>query len=100
MNHSRLAAPTAPIDRRASDEAACAGKLEVLLLMGSGVVAAAQTRFPRPRRGVIDGGDAVADRLPVAVNERDVDREVDARTRHHLPLERIAMQIDNARQHF
>ena len=31
------------------------------------IVAAAQARLPRPGRGVIDGGDAVADRLPVAV---------------------------------
>ena len=42
MSHSRLAANTIPIDRGASHEAACAGKLQVLLLMGSGVVAAAQ----------------------------------------------------------
>jgi DHA1 family inner membrane transport protein len=42
MSHSSLAANTMPIDRGASGEAACAGKLQVLLLMGSGVVAAAQ----------------------------------------------------------
>ena len=42
MNHSRLAANTVPIDQGASHEAACAGKLQVLLLMGSGVLAAAQ----------------------------------------------------------
>jgi DHA1 family inner membrane transport protein len=42
MSHSRLAANTVPIDRGTSDEAACAGNLQVLLLMGSGVVAAAQ----------------------------------------------------------
>ena len=42
MSHSSLAANTVPIDRGASHEAACAGKLQVLLLMGSGVVAAAQ----------------------------------------------------------
>jgi len=42
MSHSRLAANTVPIDRDASNEAACAGTLQVLLLMGSGVVAAAQ----------------------------------------------------------
>jgi hypothetical protein len=40
MSHSSLAANTVPIDRGGSHEAACAGKL--LLLMGSGVVAAAQ----------------------------------------------------------
>jgi MFS transporter, DHA1 family, inner membrane transport protein len=46
MSHSSLAANMVPIDRGASHEAACAGelqvKLQVLLLMGSGVVAAAQ----------------------------------------------------------
>src|SRR5437879_2783215 len=42
MSHSRLAANTVPIERGASDETASAGKLQVLLLMGSGVVAAAQ----------------------------------------------------------
>jgi MFS family permease len=40
MSLSRLAANTVPIG--ASDAAACAGKLQVLLLMGSGVIAAAQ----------------------------------------------------------
>ena len=42
MSHSSLAANTVPIDRGASHEATCARKLQVLLLMGSGVVAAAQ----------------------------------------------------------
>jgi hypothetical protein len=48
---------------------------------------------------MIDGRDAVGDRLPVAVDQRDVDRKVDSGARHHLPLERIAMQIDNAGQY-
>jgi hypothetical protein len=47
-----------------------------------------------------DGGDAVCDRLPVAVDQRHVDGKVDARAGHHLPLEGVAMQVDNARQHF
>src|SRR3954453_7661798 len=42
MSHSSLAANMVPIDRGASHEAASASKLQVLLLMGSGVVAAAQ----------------------------------------------------------
>jgi hypothetical protein len=42
MSYSRLAANTVPIARAASDEAAGAGRLQVLLLMGSGVVAAAE----------------------------------------------------------
>ncbi len=40
----------------------------------------------------------VGNDLPVGVGERDVEREVDARTRHHLPFERIAMYIDDTRQ--
>ena len=48
---------------------------------------------------MIDGGDAVADRLPVAVDERDIDGKIDAGARHHLSFERVAMQIDDARQH-
>ena len=63
------------------------------------IVAAAQARLPRPGRGVKDRGDAVGDRLPVAVDQRHVDREIDAGARHHLPLEGIAMQVDDARQH-
>ena len=45
------------------------------------------------------GGHAVADGLPVAVKQRQVDREIDAGARHHLPLERVAMEVDDARQH-
>src|SRR3954453_12447494 len=44
-------------------------------------------------------GDAGADRLAIAVGERHVDRKVDPGARHHLSLESIAMQIDDARQH-
>jgi hypothetical protein len=62
-------------------------------------VAAAKARHPRPSRGVKDRGDAVADRLTVAVGERHIDRKTDAGAGHHLPLERVAMQIDDARQH-
>src|SRR6266404_1284478 len=46
-----------------------------------------------------DRGDAVADRLPVTVHKRDIERKIDARARHHLPFEGVAMQIDDARQH-
>ena len=45
-----------------------------------------------------DRGDAVGDRLPVAFQERDVDRKSDARPRHHLPLERVAVNVDDARE--
>src|SRR3954452_4848263 len=44
-------------------------------------------------------GDAVADRLAIAVGERHVDPKVDPGARHHLSLEGIAMQIDDSRQH-
>src|SRR6185312_2308320 len=63
------------------------------------VVAAAQTRLPGPGRSMEDGGDAVGDGLAVAIEQRHVDRKIDAGTRHHLPLERIAVQIDNAGKH-
>ncbi|MGY4329216.1 hypothetical protein ACVWWG_003633 [Bradyrhizobium sp. LB7.2] len=63
------------------------------------IVGAAQARLPRTGRGVKHRGDAVADRLAVTVGERHIDREVDTGTRHHLPLEGIAMQIDDAGQH-
>ncbi len=63
------------------------------------IVGAAQAGLPRPGGGVIDGGDAVADRLPVAVDQRNVDRKVDAGARHHLPLEGVAMEVDDAGQH-
>ncbi|MGY4355452.1 hypothetical protein ACVW0J_001945 [Bradyrhizobium sp. i1.7.7] len=69
------------------------------LHQGARIAGAAQARLPRTGRGVKDGGDAVADRLAVTVGERDVDREVDAGARHHLALEGIAMQIDDAGQH-
>lgn len=62
------------------------------------IAGAAQARLPRTGRGVKNRGDAVADRLAVAVGERDVDREIDPGARHHLSLEGIAMQIDDARQ--
>ena len=45
------------------------------------------------------GGDAVRDQLPVGVDQRHVDRKVDTGPGHHLPLERIAVQVDDARQH-
>lgn len=43
-------------------------------------------------------GDAVGDCLPVAVGECDVDRKINAGSRHHLPPERIAVNIDDPRQ--
>src|SRR5882672_3806439 len=44
-------------------------------------------------------GDAISDRLSVAVDQGHVDGKIDPGTRHHLPLERIAMQIDDSRQY-
>ena len=84
-------------------EAGVGGELRTLpfdrLHQAARIVGAAQARLPRTGRGVKHRGDAVADRLAVAVGERHVDREVDPGARHHLPLEGIAMQIDDARQH-
>ena len=64
-----------------------------------GIVRAAQARLPRPGRGMKDCGDAISDCLPVAVDQRHIYREIHARAGHHLPLERIAMQVDDARQY-
>jgi len=46
-----------------------------------------------------NGGDAVTDRLAVAIKKGDVDGKIDTGSRHHLPLERVAVQIDDTRQH-
>ncbi len=43
--------------------------------------------------------DAVSDRLPVAVGQRDIGGEIDAGARHHLPFECVAMQVDDPGQH-
>ena len=61
--------------------------------------AAAQARLPRPGGGVKHRGDAVGNRLAVAVDQRHVDGKIDTGSRHHLPLESVAMQVDDARQH-
>lgn len=83
-------------------EAGVGGELWTLPLdclhQAARIIAAAQARLPRTGRGVKYRGDAVADRLAVAVGERNVDREVDAGARYHLPLEGIAVQIDDAGQ--
>ncbi len=63
-----------------------------------GVIAAAKAGLPRPGGGVKHRGEAVGDGLPVAVDERDIDGEADAGAGHHLPFERIAMQVDDSRQ--
>jgi hypothetical protein len=48
---------------------------------------------------VKDCRDAVADRLPVTVGQRHVDREIDAGARHHLPFEGVAVKVDDPGQH-
>jgi hypothetical protein len=40
--------------------------------------------------------DAISDGLTVAVDQGHIDRKIDPGARHHLPLERIAMQIDDS----
>jgi len=59
---------------------------------------AAQARLPRPGQRVERRGDAVCDKLPVGLEQRDVVGEIDARPRHRLALERVAVDIDDARQ--
>ncbi len=84
-------------------EAGVGGELRTLPLdrlhQAARVVRAAQARLPGAGRGVKHRGDAVADRLAIAVGQCHVDRKVDAGAGHHLPLEGIAMKIDDAGQH-
>jgi hypothetical protein len=63
------------------------------------IVAASQARFPGPCRGVKNRGDAISDGLPVTVDQRYIDGKIDTGARHHLSLERVAVQIDYPRQH-
>jgi hypothetical protein len=42
---------------------------------------------------------AIGDRLAVAVDQRYIDGKINAGTWHHLPLEGIAVQIDDSRQY-
>src|SRR5262252_7523065 len=44
------------------------------------------------------GGDAVSDDLSVAVDKGNVERHINARARHDLPLKGVAMNVDNAWQ--
>lgn len=53
---------------------------------------------PTTRSWRENGGDAVTDRLPVAVGKRHVDWKIDTWTRIICRSECIAVQIDNARQ--
>jgi hypothetical protein len=59
----------------------------------------AQAALPRPGHAVEHGGDAVGDGLTVAFEQRDVERESHAGARHQLPLEGIAVHVDDAGQH-
>jgi len=47
---------------------------------------------------VEDGGDAVGDGLPIAFEQRHIDRKSDSWSRHHLPLEGIAVDVDDPGQ--
>ena len=44
-------------------------------------------------------GDAVPGRLLVAVDQGHINRKIDAGAGHHLSFERVAMQVDDSRQH-
>ena len=45
------------------------------------------------------GGDAVGEQLRFGFRQREIGGEIDAGARLHLPLERIAVQVDDAGQH-
>ena len=57
-----------------------------------------QPRLPRPGDGVVRRGDAVGGHLPVGVQQRHIEREMHARTRHDLALEGVAVDVHHARQ--
>src|ERR1700757_1002476 len=42
-----------------------------------------------------DGRDAVGDGLPIAFEQRNVDRKSPSRPRHHLSLEGVAVDVDD-----
>ena len=62
------------------------------------IVRPAQASFPRPGHAVKDGGDAVGDGLPIAFEQRHIDRKSNPRPRHHLSLEGIAVDVDDPGQ--
>src|SRR5262245_40365056 len=57
-----------------------------------------QSRLPGPGDSMKSGGDAIANKLAVGLHERHVVVEGHARPRHELPLEGIAMNVDQAGQ--
>ena len=59
---------------------------------------AAQARFPGECDRVHRGGDAVGEQLRLSVAQRDRGGEVDSGPRLQLPLERVAVQVDNSGQ--
>ena len=60
------------------------------------ILGPAQAAFPRPGHAMKDGRDAVGDGLPIAFEQRNVDRKSHSRPRHHLSLEGVAMDVDDA----
>ena len=58
-----------------------------------------QARLPGQRDRVQRRGDAVGQQLRLRVAQRERRWEADAGPRLQLPLERVAMQVDQARQH-
>ncbi len=58
-----------------------------------------QPRFPGQRDTQIGGGDARRDELRRRIAQREPDRQIDAGARLQLPLMRIAMDVDQPRQH-
>jgi hypothetical protein len=59
------------------------------------ILGPAQAAFPRPGHAMNDGRDAVGDGLPIAFEQRNVDRKSYSRPRHHLSLEGIAVDVDD-----
>ena len=60
---------------------------------------AAQSGLPRQGDAVERGGDAVGEQLQLGVRQGDVGGEIHAGARLHLAFERVAVDVDDARQH-
>jgi len=59
------------------------------------ILRSAQASLPRPGHAMEDGGDAVGERLSIAFKQCHVEGKSDSRPRHHLPLERVAVHVDD-----
>ncbi len=62
-------------------------------------IEAAQSGLPRQRHAMERRGDAVGQKLRLGIVQRDIGGKPDAGARLQLPLERVAVNIDDARKY-